>query len=134
MAKSRAEQVLERRKRELALGQSAIDEVDDKKKPLDTNDPYVVKELEKKAYRRKERKDQVLKDLLATIQGREFVSDFLVECDILGDPHVPNSPDCTAKNIGLQNGGRWWLKQIFDICPDKYPKMLKEAKERLEEP
>lgn len=131
--KSRAEQVLERKKRELALGTSAVEEEDIEQEIVDANDPDLFKEAQKKAQRRKERKEQVFKDLLSTTQGREFVSDFLVECDILGDPHVPNSPDSTAKNIGLQNAGRWWLKMIFDICPDKYPKMLKEAKERLEE-
>lgn len=130
--KSRAEQVLERRKRELALGQSAV-EPDEDKKTVDTSDPDVFKELQRKSHRRQERKEQVLKDILSTIQGREWIGDFLVACDVMGDPHVPNSPDSTAKNIGMQNAGRWLLKQIFDVAPDKYSKMLKEAKERLEE-
>lgn len=120
MVKSRAEEVLAARKR-------------DASKLPDISDPDVVKEQKRKAELKQRRKDQVLIDLLSTTQGREFIGDFLVECDILGDPHVPNSADSTAKNIGLQNAGRWWLKQIFDICPDKYPKMLKEAKERMDE-
>src|ERR1700722_14622744 len=102
--KSRAEEVLLRRKRELSLGQSAVED----QKIIDTSDPDVVREKKKIADRRQQRKEKVLVDLLSTIQGREFVADFLVECDILGDPHVPNSSDSTAKNIGLQNAGRWW--------------------------
>ena len=120
---SRAEEVLRRRK-EAEDGTAAVQ---------DTSDPDLFTEQKKRDERRRQRKEQVLKDILATVQGREFIGDFLVECDILGDPHVPNSADSTAKNIGMQNAGRWWLKQIFDIAPDKYARMLKEARDRAEE-
>lgn len=125
--KSRAEEVLARRKRELALGQNTEEPV------VDTSDPDVVREQEKKAERRQERKEQVLKDILSTTQGREWIGDWLVFCDVMGSPFVRNSPEHTAFNIGMQEVGRMILKQIFDVAPDKYPKMLKEAKERLEE-
>lgn len=133
MPKSRAEQVLERKRRELGLGKVFAERDEKSKKIVDISDPETVLEQEKKSERHQKRKEKVLIDLLGTTQGREFIADFLVACDVMGDPHVPNSPDSTGKNIGLQNAGRWWLKMIFDICPDKYPKMLKEAKERLDE-
>jgi hypothetical protein len=127
---SRAEEVLARKRRELALGQNA-EEVDEKF--VDTSNPEVVNQKERQAQRKKERKEKVLIDLLSTTQGREFVSDFLVECDVFGSPIVRHDPHGTYSNIGMQNAGKWWLDQIFKICPDKYPKMLKEAQERMEE-
>lgn len=100
---------------------------------FNASDPKSVSDRTKKLARREAGKSRITEQLLSTAAGRRWLMDIIVFCDPLGNPHVPNSSDATAFNIGLANVGRMVLSKILDVDPARYGHMLNEyQKEVLE--
>lgn len=76
-------------------------------------------------------KSRITEQLLGTAPGRRWLMDIIVFCDPLGNPHVPNSADATAFNIGLANVGRMILSKILDVDPARYGHMLNEYQKEI---
>lgn len=134
---TRAEEVLNRRKGMEVLGSSAVDEVPvesvEQTELFNAEDPKAQREKKKRRLYREGQNRDVIKDLLATTQGRAWMSELLVFCDVMGNPFVQGSGDGTAFNLGMQNVGKMLLDQIFESAPEKYALMLREAKKRTVE-
>lgn len=136
---TRAEEVLARRMRLETLGSSAIEEdvpdrpVEEQLEIFNADDPKAIKEKRKRRQYREGQNKNVITDIMATTQGRAWLGEILIFCDVMGNAHVQGSADGTAFNLGMQNVGKMILDQIFEAVPEKYAQMLREAKKRQAE-
>lgn len=97
-------------------------------KSFNASDPKQVDAQQRKLAKREAEKAQVLEKVLSTAAGRRWFSDIINFCDPLGSPHVPNSFDCSAFNMGMANVGKMLLGQVLEIAPERYGYMLREAR------
>ena len=99
-------------------------------KTYDANNPEQVDQRNKKAAEYQANMAAVLLNILSTEQGRAWINDIFVFCDVLGNPHVPGNTDHTSFNLGMQNVGKKILTDILRIAPEQYPIILREAIQR----
>lgn len=94
--------------------------------PFDAGDPKQVKERVREARMKERDRDDFLRNVLASKEGREWFYDTLAESGVFAnafatDPHV------TAFNCGQQNMGRYLLAEVMRAAPERYLEMLKEV-------
>jgi hypothetical protein len=72
----------------------------------------------------------VMKNLLSTMQGRQWLYRKLDLCGTFMSPFVPGKPDSTAFFSGLQSFGHVILGEIMESDPDKFWLMIQEDQAR----
>ena len=98
----------------------------------DTGDKESVNNARKKASRIRASRLRFVAAAMENKEGRAWFYDFLVFCDIYGNPFMEEETHKTAFKLGQQNVGKMVLGYIMDAAPDEYLTMLSENKE-LEE-
>ena len=71
----------------------------------------------------------VLRTIMHTRQGRDWLYRFLDSCHINNTPFAAGQPDLTAFHLGEENVGRKLLLTAMAASVDLYMKMIKEAQE-----
>ena len=94
------------------------------------NETEQVEERNKRAAQYQANLANALLSILSTENGRAWINDLFVFCDVLGNPHVPGNPDHTSFNLGMQNVGTRILTKILEVSPEQYPTFLREAVRR----
>jgi len=87
-------------------------------------------EVERAQRREKQRRKQELADLRAVMEsaeGRRLIWRFLGMSRVFESAFNTNAM-AQSHSIGWQDGGRWWLKEIDEACPEKYLVMANEAR------
>lgn len=75
------------------------------------DDETAESNAKKREARRRREDEQVMRDCLASAQGRAWFYRRLDECNMFGDPFVQGSPDGTAYMLGRQSIGKMlWLE------------------------
>ncbi len=70
----------------------------------------------------------VIRNVMKTPAGRQWMYGILDMCHIYGNPFIPGQQDVTAFNLGQANIGKVLLGNIQSACPDLYLTMIQEAK------
>lgn len=72
----------------------------------------------------------VIKSMMDSIEGREWLYNKLDFYCVFSTPFVPNSPETTAFLCGLQEAGHQLQNEIMKFASDKYFQMITEATAR----
>lgn len=99
--------------------------------PLDLGDPRHVKERARNAKARENIRATVLRNVMASIDGREWIFELLQLCHVYETSWSPD-PLRMAANEGERNVGLQLIGQIQVCCPEAYLQMMKEAKDRAD--
>lgn len=97
--------------------------------PYNAAEPAEVNKARKVEARRRKRELEVVKAIMGTPQGREWMNNLLKTCKVFVSPIVAGDTHFTYHNIGEQNIGKKLLQDIGEASPDEYIIMLKEARE-----
>jgi hypothetical protein len=63
-----------------------------------------------------------LREVMEIPGGRRVIAQFLHDMGVDSSPFSPNAMT-QSRDIGRQEGGRWWLDSIRAACPEKEPVM-----------
>lgn len=91
-------------------------------------DPKQIEKARKKAEREKFARDEVIRKLMSTKDGRAWVHHILTMADMWGSPIVSGDAYGTYNNIGMANLAKLIWMEIEDVVPESYALMVKEAK------
>ena len=88
-----------------------------------------VRKKEKAARQAELRRQQVVRELMSTRDGREWVWDKIADCGVfskvsIGDPHM------LAMFTGHRNAGVDLLNEVMLFCPDNFILAMRENNER----
>ena len=92
--------------------------------PIKTNDPREIKKLREKEERTRLRKQNNLKVVMSTKDGREFMWDLLGQCGLYV-PSAHQSGSWTYYNEGRRSVG---LELVKSISAESYIQMMNENK------
>lgn len=95
----------------------------------DASDPETERHARSEETRRRRADADVLRKLMFTREGRDWLYRRLESCDIYGNSFVPGEPDTTAFRLGQQNIGKQLMVEAIDASADLYVKMVNEQKE-----
>jgi hypothetical protein len=103
----------------------------DPDEPLDLGDERDVRQLARTAKGRDAVRATVLRNIMASIDGREWMYELLALCHVY---QTSFSPDALwmAKAEGERTIGLQLVGQIQVTCPEQYLQMMKEAKDRAD--
>lgn len=96
---------------------------------FDATDPAAEANAKRDAARRERNDLDVLRSVMHTKQGRDWLYRFLDSCHINNTPFAPGQPDVTAFHLGEENVGRKLLMIAMAASVDLYMKMIKEQQE-----
>ena len=68
----------------------------------------------------------VIRSIMATAPGRDWMHSLLTRCSIFHTPFSPGAPDLTAFNCGQQNIGLTIFADVTAHCPNEYTLMMTE--------
>ena len=88
-----------------------------------------VRRREKQARQHERSRQETLKTLMSTTQGREWVHDLLAECHVFVKSFDPNPYDA-AFNEGARSIGLGVIGDVTAYCLDEYVLMMREANVR----
>ena len=74
----------------------------------------------------------IMKALMSTMEGRQWVYNKLDFYCVHSTPYVPNDSHATAFLCGLQEAGHHLLHEIMIAAANEYPIMLQEAAARTQ--
>jgi len=94
----------------------------------DASDKKTVNNARKKGARLERERLEFVQAIMSTAQGRKWMYDLMVMCNVFGNPLVPMDTHATYFHLGMQNVGKKLLQDVGDAAPDEYTLMLKEAK------
>jgi hypothetical protein len=94
----------------------------------DANDPKQIAKAKKQAEFNDALKLDVIRGIMASPAGRQWIYGILERCHIYGNPFTPGQSDSTAFNLGEANIGRIFLSDVQSAAPDLYLTMIQEAK------
>lgn len=97
--------------------------------PFDASDPAAEANAKRDQARRERNDLDVLRGLMHSKNGRDFLYRFLDACHINNTPFAPGAPDVTAFHLGEENVGRKLLMVAMAASVDLYMKMIKEQQE-----
>lgn len=89
-----------------------------------------IRAAEKAASAVADRRAAVTRNIMSTVEGREWMWDVLSSCHVFGQTFVPGSPDITAFSEGQRAVGLRLLADILNHCPDAYIEAQREANVR----
>ncbi len=92
------------------------------------DDEKQVKTAQKKAKLNEAIKLDVIRGVMNTASGRQWIYGFLESCHIYGNAFCPGQSDVTAFNLGEENVGKRLLADVQNSAPDLYLQMINEAK------
>ena len=92
------------------------------------DDPKQVKKAKKQAEFDEALKLDVIKTVMSSVPGRQWIYSMLAKCHIFHTPFVRGEPDSTVFNCGEQNFGLFLLSDVQSAAPDLYLTMVQEAK------
>ena len=95
------------------------------KKPNETPEQYNARMLQRD-------KDD-LRAVLGTAYGRRVIWKLVGRCGVFRASFVQGEADSTAYNEGRRSIGSQLLMEIFDVTPEAYKEMAKQAKEDADE-
>jgi hypothetical protein len=103
----------------------------DPEEPLDLSDERHVRQRSRNVKARENTQAQVLRNLMASIDGREWMYELLALCHVY---QTSFSADALwmAKAEGERTIGLQLIGQIQVSCPEAYLQMMKEAAERAD--
>lgn len=90
-------------------------------------DPKQVKRAKQKERLARQRAQDDLATVLATVQGRRFVWGLLAECGVFRLSYVPGALPQTEFNEGRRSIGLKTMAEIHDLDPALYVRMAQEA-------
>ena len=96
---------------------------------ISTADRKSVRRQEKQAEIRMAQRAAVVRDVMSTTQGREWIWFILSECHIFSTTFTGDALT-SAFCEGERNIGQRILNTITDVCPDQYIQAMREAHER----
>lgn len=96
--------------------------------PYDASDPKAVNNARKRAARKRVENMSVLKTLMSTKAGREWVYNLLLRCHIYETSFVQGDMQATSFKEGERNIGLSVVSDLMDGCPKEYLVMCNEAK------
>lgn len=74
----------------------------------------------------------VVRGLMNTMEGREWLYNKLEFYCVNSTPFIPNHPEVTAFLCGLQEAGHQLQNEIMQVAPNEYFVMIQEAAARLQ--
>ncbi len=92
-------------------------------------DPAEEKRQREEERQRARNDADVLRKVMFTKEGRDWLYRKLDACHIFGNPFSPGAADITAFNLGEQNVGKMLLAEAMDASPDQYMQMMRERRE-----
>lgn len=92
------------------------------------DDPKQVKAAKKQAEFDEALKLDVIKGVMSTIRGRQWIYDMLNSAHIFSTTFIMGSPDGSAFAEGERNHGLRLLVDVQNAAPDLYLLMVQEAK------
>lgn len=92
------------------------------------DDPKQVKAAKKKAEFNEALKYDVIKAVMSTVPGRQWIYEQLVSAHIFSTTFIQGSPDGSAFAEGERNYGLRLLADVQAAAPDLYMQMVNEAK------
>ena len=95
-------------------------------RPSDASDEEQVNQRKRDVGRRQRAHRGVLRQIMATPLGREWLWHFLSDCHVFGNPFTPGAPDVTNFNLGEQNVGKRLMDQALRADPQAYVQMQTE--------
>ena len=102
---------------------------DDTLESFDASDTAAEANARRDEARRNRNDLDVLRTIMHTRQGRDWLHRFLDSCHINNTPFAAGQPDLTAFHLGEENVGRKLLLTAMSASVDLYMKMIKEAQE-----
>jgi hypothetical protein len=103
----------------------------DLEEPVDLSDERHVRQRARSAKAHESTRAQVLRNLMASIDGREWMFELLELCHVYQTSFSPNAL-WMAKAEGERTVGLMLIGQIQVSCPEQYLQMMKEAKDRAD--
>lgn len=97
--------------------------------PINAGERSDQKLLERLARQKAAMSAEVLKGIMSSPFGREWMNDLIVQCHI-GQSPFSTDPIITAFNCGEQNIGLRLWAALMTTCPDLYTRMTQESNER----
>lgn len=94
-------------------------------------DEAFVKARSKRVTHTQKVRENILRTVMGTPQGREYMWDFWGMAGVLKSVFAPD-PYVHAFNAGAVNLGLVTLNEVMEICPDLYQLAMSEAKTRKE--
>ena len=88
-----------------------------------------VKRAEKKAEKARFLRDETIRKLMSSKDGRAWIDHLLESFDMLGNPIVRGDPYETYNNIGMANAAKLLWIEIESVVPEALVLMRKEARE-----
>ena len=73
----------------------------------------------------------VIKQLMDSIRGRQWMYNLLDLCGVFSSPFVAGQPDVSDMLAGVQIVGQKFLADIMISCPEQFHVMSQEAHARL---
>jgi hypothetical protein len=96
---------------------------------FDATDPAADANARREVARRDRADLDVMRGILSTTRGRDWLYRFLDSCHINNTPFSPGQPDVTAYHLGEEAVGKRILLQAMAASTDLYMKMIKEQQE-----
>ncbi len=72
----------------------------------------------------------VVKDLMDSIEGRQWIYSKLALCGVFATPYIPGHPEDTAFQCGMQEIGHHLQREVEVASPKNYYLMVEEASTR----
>jgi hypothetical protein len=99
--------------------------------PVDLGDERHVRQRARSAKAHESTRAQVLRNLMASLDGREWMFELLELCHIYETSFASDALVMAARE-GERNVGLKVVWQIQTACPEQYLQMMKEAKDRAD--
>jgi hypothetical protein len=93
------------------------------------DDEEMVKKATKAAEKARFLRDETIRNLMNSKDGRAWINYILESFDMFGNPIVSGDPYGTYNNIGLANAGKLIWMEIEAVVPEALVLMRKEARE-----
>jgi hypothetical protein len=97
----------------------------------DAGDERQVKQKARSAKARENIRAQVLRNIMASIDGREWMFYLLEICNI-HDSNFASDAMLMAFWEGKRHVGMQIMKQLQIVCPEQYLQMMKEVRDRAD--
>ena len=93
----------------------------------DGSDRKHIRQAEKAAKQAEARRRNFVRQIMLSMDGREWMHDLLTKCHVFHTPFTKGSPDVTAFLCGEQNLGLQIFADVISTCPSEYVLMMQEA-------
>lgn len=97
---------------------------------ISAGDRKSVRQAEKLARKTEAARQAVVRNIMSTIEGREWMWNLLSGCSVFSSTYVIGAADATAFNEGSRAVGLRLLADIMTACPDAYIEAQREANVR----